>query len=487
MLKAIFLVLVSPLLFLFVWIGLRFLYCIYNYKVYKAKLSHLPAIKDSFAKLKVYLNRDPTTDLWKENIELAGKGNAFLPIVFVGPYLDMGRPVILVNSPELIREVSDDRIFPKLPAYYGPAQSVIGDGLATVAGERWVKMRGILNPLFYHNKIKQFASHMTTNADELISFLRTTNGAEVNCGEVLSETTLTVLLDCIFSRKDFEPKWTANYLYKSGSLVLVFALTEFLFGSTINSIFPWSRVINSTRKTIYDKVAVLCERARNSTVSPEDASLLEMLVSIKENGKQVLSDVEIADEAMTLLFAGSETTKSAISWTLYFLCLDRRELEKVQNEVDQVLNGRTATFDDIPNLPKVKNAITESQRLRPAAAALERTVPNDTQLGGHFIPKGTSISLNWHAAHTDPTLWKNPEAYYPDRFDENPGYTKNFFAFSYGHRNCIGQKFAVCEAVIVTASLLQQFDIQIGSGPVRPIMNLSQEPLGFKCKFIPRR
>eukprot|EP00026_Physarum_polycephalum_P006493 Phypoly_transcript_06537.p1 GENE.Phypoly_transcript_06537~~Phypoly_transcript_06537.p1 ORF type:complete len:487 (+),score=56.86 Phypoly_transcript_06537:227-1687(+) len=485
--NTIVLVLFSPVLFLLSWIFLRFLYCVYNYQIYKPKLGHLPAVKDPWAKLKVLLGRDPSADLWKENIDLAGEGKAFLPVVFIGPYLDMGRPIVMVNSIELIHEVCNDTVFPKLPAFYNAAKSVIGDGLATESGARWKKARGILNPLFYHNKVKLFAKHMTANADELIAFLKSTNGAEVDCSETLSEMTLKVFLDSIFSRKDFDPKWTARHLEKSGSLIRVYALTELLFGSTVNNIFPWSRVINSTRKVIYDKVAALCERARNSPAPDDNSSLLEMLVSIKENGKQLLSDIEIADEAMTLLFAGYDTTRNALAWVLYYLCLHRKELEKVQNEVDRVLNGRTATFDDIPNLPKVKNAVTEGQRLRPGGAGLDRTVPHDTELGGYFIPKGTSIYINFHAAHTDPTLWEDPEAFNPDRFDHNTGYANNFFAFSYGPRNCLGQRFAVCEAVIVAASLLQQFDIQMGKGQVRPTMNVSQEAVGFNCKFIPRR
>eukprot|EP00026_Physarum_polycephalum_P001390 Phypoly_transcript_01391.p2 GENE.Phypoly_transcript_01391~~Phypoly_transcript_01391.p2 ORF type:complete len:487 (-),score=54.98 Phypoly_transcript_01391:1822-3282(-) len=478
---------VSPFLFAFWWIGLRLLYCVYNYQVCKNKLYKLPAIRDPFARLRSYLGVDFSSELWRENTELAGKGNAFLPVVFMGPYMDMGQPIVMVNSPDLIREISDDQVFPKLRAMYEPATAVIGDGLVTGYGAKWKRMRSVLNPLFYHNKMRQFAQHMTTNADELISILRMADGKEVPCMDILGEATLSVFVDCIFSRKDFDPKWTANHLRKSGANLMLFAVTEFLFGSTINSFFPWSRLVKNTKKTMDDKIAALCERARKFPVSEGEATFVEYLVSLKENGKQILSDEEIANETMTFLFAGYDTTKSAIGWTLYFLCLHRHELEKVQNEVDSVLNGRTATYDDIINLPKMKNAITEGQRLRPAAPGMDRTTLRDTELGGYLIPKGTSIYMNWHAAHTDPTLWDNPEQYYPDRFNDNTGYSKNFFAFSYGPRNCIGQKFAICEAIIVTATLLHQFDIQMGSNKVHPTIVVSQDPVGFSCKFIQRR
>jgi len=401
--------------------------------------------------------------------------------------MDMGRPAVMVNSPELIREVSDDTLFPKLPAFYDPSKSVMGNGIVAASGEHWKMLRNIINPLFYHNQLKQFSKYMTEGAGELISFLRTKDGQEVNCNEVLSESTLAIFIDSALSRSDFNPNWTAKHLEKSASLLMFFALTEFIFGSTLNSFFPWTRVLISTRQVILDKVAVICERVRNSPPQDEGASLVEMLVSLKENGKQILSDVEIADQAMTFLFAGYDTTKSAMCWALYFLCQNRHELEKIQNEVDRVLNGRTATFDDISNLPKVKNAIMEALRLRPAAPGIERFAPTDVELGGYFIPKGTTIYMNWHASHTDPTLWENPEAFYPDRFDNNTGYIKNFFAFSYGARNCVGQKFAIYEAVIVMSSLLQQFDIQMGSGKVQPLIHIAQDPDGFMCKFIPRR
>jgi len=111
----------------------------------------------------------------------------------------------------------------------------------------------------------------------------------------------------------------------------------------------------------------------------------------------------------------------------------------------------------------------------------------DTILGGYTIPKRTSLYLNFHAAHVDPTLWKNPEQYNPDRFDSNPGFVSNFFAFSYGRRNCIGQKFAMNEALIIISAIVQHFDVYMGSGKVRSLMKGTQEAYGFKCKFVPRR
>eukprot|EP00026_Physarum_polycephalum_P008479 Phypoly_transcript_08566.p1 GENE.Phypoly_transcript_08566~~Phypoly_transcript_08566.p1 ORF type:complete len:487 (+),score=39.74 Phypoly_transcript_08566:35-1495(+) len=480
-------VILSPILLLFSWIGLRFLYCVYNYKIYKNRLRHLPAVKDPFARLKSFIG-DPGERLWKENIELAGKGNAFCPVVFIGPYMDMGRPLVMVNSPDLIREISDDALFPKLPAFYEPLKTVIGSGLVTEVGDRWRKMRTSINPLFYHARLKNFSKHMTASADELISFLRTKKGAEVDCDEVLSEATLRIFVDSVFSRSDFDPKWTSELLQKSTRLATVYTLAGFLVGPTLNSFLPWTRALNFTRKVIHDKVALLCERARNSPTDESTSSnFVEMLVSLKEDGKQVLSDAEIAEHAMTFLFVGYDTSKNAVAWTLYFLCQDRKELEKLHKEVDSVLKGRNATDDDIPNLPKVKNAIMEALRLRPGGNGVERATPEDVELGGYFIPKGTALYINWHAAHTDPTLWEKPEAFYPDRFDEHPGYVKNYFAFSCGPRNCIGQKFALNESIILTASLLRQFDIQMGSGKVTAITKFAQDAHGFNCKFIPRK
>eukprot|EP00026_Physarum_polycephalum_P013289 Phypoly_transcript_13674.p1 GENE.Phypoly_transcript_13674~~Phypoly_transcript_13674.p1 ORF type:complete len:117 (+),score=9.05 Phypoly_transcript_13674:201-551(+) len=99
----------------------------------------------------------------KENTELAGKGNAFLPVVFVG-HMYSGRPMIMVNSPDLIREVSEDSVSPK-----------------------------------------QFAIRMTANSDELIAYLRARKGEEVDCLEVLSEAKLSVLIDSIFREKTLSP------------------------------------------------------------------------------------------------------------------------------------------------------------------------------------------------------------------------------------------------------------------------------------------
>jgi len=122
---------------------------------------------------------------------------------------------------------------------------------------------------------------------------------------------------------------------------------------------------------------------------------VEILVSVKdENGNQALIDYEIAEESLTMLFAGHDTTKNELCWTLYFLGQNRKEMEKLQNEVDRELKGRTPTHDDLPSLPFCKKAIMESLRLRPPVAFVHRETTSDIVLGGIKIPKRTALLMS---------------------------------------------------------------------------------------------
>ncbi len=168
------------------------------------------------------------------------------------------------------------------------------------------------------------------------------------------------------------------------------------------------------------------------------------------------------DEALIFLLAGHETTSTALTFTLQLLARHADEQAKVQDELDVVLDGRTPTAQDLPQLQLTTMAIKEAMRLYPPAYALGRRAERDTEIGGYAIPAGANVLVSQYATHRHPDFWEDPETFDPTRFTpehEDARHPHAYFPFGAGPRACFGSQFALLEATIATAILLQRCNL----------------------------
>ncbi|QDZ19103.1 cytochrome P450 [Chloropicon primus] len=225
----------------------------------------------------------------------------------------------------------------------------------------------------------------------------------------------------------------------------------------------------------------------------KDPSLLRFLVDMRGEDS---SAKQLRDDLMTMLIAGHETTGAVLTWALHCLVENPEELEKTVSEIDRVLGDRTPTFEDIREMKQVRMVIAESLRLYPQPPILiRRALAKDTLPGGiggdpngYEIGKGTDLFISVWNLHRSPHIWKDPDAFKPGRFDEAipaqgpwEGYDgKNFaglypnesaYNFAYvpfggGPRKCLGDQFALMEAVIALAMMLRRFNFKVKEGHV---------------------
>lgn len=170
------------------------------------------------------------------------------------------------------------------------------------------------------------------------------------------------------------------------------------------------------------------------------------------------------DEVLTLLLAGYETTSNALSWTWYLLSQHPTAEECLHEELDMVLVGHLPSVDDLPRLAYTRMVIEESMRLYPPAWSFTRHVLADDEIGGYRIPKGSTIILSPYVTHRHPAFWENPEMFDPERFSaehvaKRPRYA--YFPFGGGPRLCIGSNFALMEAQLILATVLQRYRLRL--------------------------
>jgi len=229
----------------------------------------------------------------------------------------------------------------------------------------------------------------------------------------------------------------------------------------------------------------------------DDPSLLRFLVDMR--GEDVSSRV-LRDDLMTMLIAGHETTAAMLTWTLFELARGDPELFKeVQSEVRTVMGTKSRPdYEDLEAMQKLRYSLIEALRLYPEPPLLIRRAREEANLssggsgldGGIKVLRGTDIFISTWNLHRSPELWENPETFDPTRWErplQNPdvkgwqGYDPDrsagglypneltadhaFLPFGGGKRRCVGDQFAMMEATVTMAMVLNNFHFEFVGSP----------------------
>jgi cytochrome P450 len=202
-----------------------------------------------------------------------------------------------------------------------------------------------------------------------------------------------------------------------------------------------------------------------------------------------MSDSLIRDQVLTLLIAGHDTSTALLAWAIYLLASHPKTLQRVQEEVDSVLQGQVPSHEMMKSLVYLEQVINETLRLYPPIHVSNRHVMEDLEFKGYRIPTGYRLMFSIYLSHHDHNTWEDAERFDPSRFA--PGvrhrpYT--FIPFGGGPRNCIGAAFAQVEAKAVLARLLQYYHFTLLQPNVRLYMGATLEPRpGVFVKVTPRQ
>lgn len=232
----------------------------------------------------------------------------------------------------------------------------------------------------------------------------------------------------------------------------------------------------------------------------DNPSLLRFLVDMR--GEDTTS-TQLRDDLMTMLIAGHETTAAVLTWTMFELSQQPDLYSAVQQEIDEVLEGRAPTYDDMIKLPLTRLCTAETLRMYPEPPLLiRRALSDDVLPQGHsggktYIAKGTDIFISTWSMHRSPDYWDEPERYNPYRFlERRPNQNPNsewqgfipgkhltqlypneihsdfaFLPFGGGSRKCVGDQFAMMETITTIAVILQKFDLSLAGKPEDVGMN----------------
>ncbi|MFE0457856.1 cytochrome P450 [Kitasatospora sp. NPDC058965] len=380
-----------------------------------------------------------------------------------------GLPMVMVNRPEYIHHVLVDHHerYDKNGFLDRTTRAILRDGLiGNPGGEPWRTRRRIMAPAFTRGSVATFAEGMTDLTTGLMDRWRSTVGPDevVDVSEAVSKLTLRIVLSslCGFDPGERTERFERDFLEVND-----------LAGQYVRFPFPPLNWRTPSRNRLRAGIARLDEFVsyliRTRLDEPtERLDLFAMLAgALDPDSGAGLSLDQLANEVLTMIIAGYETSANAMAWICYELATHPDVQRRVQEEVDRVLDGRVPTFADLSELTYTRMVIDETLRLRTPAWHTMRNSVDEDVIGGYRIPKGVSIYLNMLLFHRHREFWPDPTRFDPDRFtpEEVARRPRNVYQpFGSGPRHCIGKHFALIEFHLITAMLAQAFTVSRPAG-----------------------
>jgi len=212
----------------------------------------------------------------------------------------------------------------------------------------------------------------------------------------------------------------------------------------------------------------------------DHGDLLSMLLMSRDEDGSGMNNEQLRDELKTLMVAGLDTTALALSWALYLLALNPSKDSKVYEEIAPLGADRPLVFADLPRLRYTEAVIKETMRVYPPAWLVGREAIEDTELGGHEVKRGTSVIVSQWLRHRHPRYFPAPEKFEPERWLQELDLPKMaYFPFGGGPRVCIGSSFAMMEATLGLATILQKFRLTAAPNyQVTPFPSITLQPKG---------
>jgi len=388
----------------------------------------------------------------------------------------------MIMDPGAIREVLLDRLedYPKSLVTKNLLKPAIGESLFIAEGAHWRWQRRAAAPVFSHRNVMNLSPIMTAAAERTVARIEAAGPRAVNMLDEMVTTTFDVIGDVTFSGGDTFDRDKVHgaiddYIAEAGKISLFDVLG-----------FPdWvprpGRIMSGAALKEMKSMADSAIEARAKRGHQGVPDLLDLLLEgVDPKTKRQMSTSELRDNLLTFIVAGHETTALTLSWAMYLLGFDPQVQERARQEVQEVLQGRACTGDDVENLPYIRMIIDETLRLYPAAGIISRTAQKSDTLCGREIRPGDTVMIPIYALGRNELLWEDPNRFDPERFADRKAIDRYaYLPFGDGPRICIGASFALQEAVIILATLLSRFEFTPVAGrEPKPVMILTLRPEG---------
>ncbi|MEG4291928.1 cytochrome P450 [Microcoleus sp. C2C3] len=382
-------------------------------------------------------------------------------------------PQVFISNPQAIQEIftADAKLFKSGTVNEITLPLVGSSSLLLLDGDRHLQQRKLLMPPFHGERMKAYGQIIRNTTEKVIN--NWTPGKSVIAQSTMQQISLEVILHAVFGLSEGER-------YQQIQQLMINMLS--LFSNPLNATFlfikslqkdlgawsPWGGFLRQRQRL--DELLYQEIRDRKTLSQPLGEDILSLLISAGDEAGQPMSDVELRDELMTILFGGHETTATALAWALYWIHYIPEVRQKLLQELNSI-DVENCDPAEISKLPYLNAVCCETLRIYPVLFfTFPRLLQAPMQLMGYNIPKGMILAPCIYLVHHRPDIYPEPKRFKPERFLERQFSPYEYLPFGGGNRRCIGTAFAMFEMKLVLAKVLSRYSLELAENrPVMPV------------------
>jgi cytochrome P450 family 110 len=386
------------------------------------------------------------------------------PDIFTGEVVGFGDTVVFLSHPQAIQEVftNDRKKFAAMGEVMKIFHPLIGENaIGMLNPEEHKVRRKILMPPFHGERVKAYEQIICEITEKVWSQLPSEEPFKAST--IIKDISLQVILQAVFGL--YEGKRCQQLRHLMPLLLSIFespiTSSFFMFPflqKDFGSWSPWGNFIRLRQQVDELLYAEITERREQEFLERTD--ILSLLMSARDEEGKGLTDKELRDELMSLVFAGHETTATSMTWALYWIHQNLEVKQKLLQEIDSL--GDYPDSKTIFKLPYLTAVCNEALRICPPTMfTASRVVQEPLELLGHKLEVGTVIQCCIYLTHHRQDLYPEPKQFKPERFLEREFSTYEFLPFGGGARSCIGGALAKLEMKLVLAKILSRYELAL--------------------------
>ncbi|KAL9703497.1 hypothetical protein quinque_007015 [Culex quinquefasciatus] len=442
--------------------------------------------------------------------------NAFPSSKVVGLF-DFIKPVLMIRDLDMLKQIgvkdfdhfSDHTpIFTRADVEDVGGDSLFGNSLFALRGQKWRDMRSTLSPAFTGSKMRHMFELVSQSAQSTVEFFRAEAKAgrtlEYEMKDVFSRFSNDVIASVAFGIEVDSFRERENSFYVKGKAMLNFqnvkTIVKMLLLRTIPNLMIRLKVdIQSKESTEYFKSMITDNMRQRDVHNIVRNDMIHMLMQVRKGalkhqkdeqetkdagfatveesnvGKvthsRVWTDNELVSQCFLFFLAGFDTVSTALTFLSYELLVNPDIQQRLYEEilsVEETLNCKPLSYEVLQRMQYMDMVVSETLRKWPPAPFVDRFCVKDYQYDDGEglrlqISKNQILWIPIVALHHDPKYYPNPEKFDPERFSEANRASINpaaYVPFGVGPRNCIGSRFALMEVKALVYNLVKSFTFE---------------------------
>ncbi|XP_051121321.1 cytochrome P450 CYP72A219-like [Andrographis paniculata] len=402
-------------------------------------------------------------------LDLALRNYGKCSFIWYGP-----RPAVIVSEPEWIREILSKLIFHKPPV---PKVRRLSRGIHTLETDKWTKHRKLITPAFHVDKLKLMVPSFYLSCADMLSkwdeIIPNEGARELDVCGCLKTLTSDVISRTAFGSNYEEGRKIFELQMEQARRIMEIYYSVYIPGWRFlptphnRRIKEIKKEVDSTVMSIIDKRMKLMEAGEGSGDDLLGLLLESNIKEIKQGGNKFgMSMEEVVEECKLFYFAGQDTTANLLVWTMILLGKYTDWQSRARDEVLHLFGKRKPEYQELNHLKIINMILHETMRLYPPGIMLNRMTTEDSKIGNLTLPAGVQLILPIILLHHDEKIWgDDAKEFNPMRFSNGVSNATQgqmtYLPFGGGPRICLGQNFAMTEAKLAMAMILQRYSFEL--------------------------